>query len=130
MEASSVQYVSVGFSAASQSHRLGTGNLNSTAAAELKATHDQFARKSSIENAGSGPSDSNEKKKGQASYQESTINETIKILLDHHIVENRKLLNESWVNLDKIADYCEANYLQVIVVLVYFQLNALKLADI
>ena len=44
---------------------------------------------------------------------ESTINDTIQILLEHHIVENRKLLNESWVNLDKIADYCDANYLQV-----------------
>ncbi|KAI2800845.1 Abl interactor 2 [Blomia tropicalis] len=42
----------------------------------------------------------------------STINETIQILMDHHIVENRKLLHESWINLDKIADYCEGNYLQ------------------
>lgn len=114
MEASQVQYVSVGLSAAAaptihnHPQRLGTANLTSSAAAELKATHGQFATKPT-------KSDVNEKK-GQPD-QESTINETIKILLDHHIVENRKLLNESWVNLDKIADYCEANYLQVIIVL-------------
>ncbi len=53
------------------------------------------------------------KKKGPSGQPESTINDTIQILLDNHIVENRKLLNESWINLDKIANYCDANYLQV-----------------
>ena len=50
----------------------------------------------------------------------STINETIQILMDHHIVENRKLLHESWINLDKIADYCEGNYLQVLTIYFFF----------
>lgn len=118
MEVSQVQYVSVGSSATSsthnsQHHRLGVAHLTTTAAADLKATHDQFATKPTTEyGSGVGPTANTNEKKGQGA-PESSINETIKILLDHHIVENRKLLNESWINLDKIADYCEANYLQV-----------------
>lgn len=54
-----------------------------------------------------------QEKNGKDTKAASGRAEAIDILLNEHIADNRQMLQESTVNLDKIADYCVANYNQV-----------------
>lgn len=42
----------------------------------------------------------------------STVGELLH-LIEHDIPENRRQLHDSYNNLEKVAAYCEGNYLQV-----------------
>ena len=42
----------------------------------------------------------------------STVGELLQ-LIEHDIPDSRRQLNDSYNNLEKVAAYCEGNYLQV-----------------